>query len=359
MSVMDSEKINIQTTWNMEMPYEMMLGLKEQVPVAVEMVSDPAIKAYNKISRHVRSLQGSFEKARKQGKAMFNRAFESLAELNLPDIMSAVTEKTILILKEYKRKVEHVLDAIVKLLRETKFQIPGYEERLSGLEIYQKYNAFVADLSEEAVQKFPEYFASMFASAFDYFEGAEFRLPGSDRIVTGREFLNDLLVALRKIQDQVIMTVRKLGDIQLEDIFQKYSAFMQFTIEQSERLLEILKSQNVESLSTFVTDVYDDAINSRVLVNVFEQFQEVHRIVMEYLKVVTDKLYSIVAGISTEQLREDIRSWIDSSVKRINNFQNNVIRTLKEKSKDVEPYVRVGDKQIDVDIPLPSIARFM
>ncbi|XP_069573252.1 apolipoprotein B-100-like [Brachyistius frenatus] len=358
MSVMNSEKLNVQTTWNMEMPYEVMLGLKRQVPAVVEMVSDPAVRTYNKINRHVRSLEGSFEQARKQGKLIFRRAVDNLAAVNPSDVMTTVTDKAILILKEYQRKVEIVLGAVVKFLRETKFQIPGYEQRLSGLEVYQKCNAFVTDVSEEAVQKIPEYFSSMFATVLDSFQAIEFTLPGSKYIVNGREILDDLLVALRKIQNQVIVTVRRLGNIQLEDIIQKFSAFMQFTTDQSEKFLQTLKSQNVHRLTTFVTDVYNDAMNSRVLAEVVKQVEEARGIVMEYLNAVKAKLQNIVADMSTEQLRADIQSWIDSLVKRINAFHNNVVRTLKEKSKRVEPYVRVGDRQMEIDIPLPFIAKF-
>lgn len=358
MSVMNSEKLNLQTTWNMEMPYEMMLRLKKQVPTVMEMVSDLAVRTYNEIYRHARSLEGSYERAREQGKVMFKRAVDNLAAVNPSGVMTTITDKTILLLKEYQKKVEIVLDAVVKFLRETKFQIPGYEQRLSGLEAYQKCSAFVADVSEEAVQKIPQYFTSMFTSVLDYFQAIEFTLPGSNHVVSGREILDDLFVALRKIQNQVIVTVRKLGNIQLEDIINKFSAFIQFTNEQSEKFLQTLKSQNVEKLSAFVADVYNDAINSRVLADVAQQVEEARRIVIEYLNVVRAKLQSILADMSSEQLQADIQSWIDLSVKRVNAFQNYVIKTLKEKSKSVEPFVRVGDRQMEVDIPLPFVAKF-
>lgn len=358
MSVMNSEKLNLQTTWNMEMPYELMLGLKEQVPTVMKMVSDPAVRTYNEIHRRTRSLEISFEQAREQGKVMFKRAVDNLAAVNPSSFMTTVTDKTILILREYQKKVEIVLDAVVKFLRETRFQIPGYEERLSGLEVYQKFSAFVADVSEEAVQKIPEYFASMFTGVLDYFKAIEFTLPGSNHVVSAREILDDLFVALRKIQDQVIVTVRKLGNIQLEDIVNKLSAFVQFTTEQSEKFLQTLKSQNVEKLSTFVTDVYNDAINSPVLADIAKQVKQAHRIVMEYLNAVRAKFQNILADMSSEQLKSDIQSWIDLLVKRVNAFHNNVIKTLKEKSKSVEPFVRVGDRQMEVDIPLPFVAKF-
>ncbi|KAM7367782.1 hypothetical protein PAMP_014059 [Pampus punctatissimus] len=354
----NSKKLKLQTTWNMEMPYEMMLGLKNKVPTVVEMVSASAVRTYKTIHRLARSLGDSFQQAGKQGKVMLKRAVNNLAAVYPSNIMTTVTDKTILILKEYQKKVEIVLDAVVKFLRDTKFQIPGYKQRLSGLEVYQKCSAFVADVSEEAIQKIPEYFSSMFTTVLDYFKAIEFTLPGSSYVVSGREILDDLLVALRKIQDQVIITVRKIGDIQLEGIISRVSAFVQFTIEQSEKFLQTVKSQNIEKLSTFVTDVYNDAINSQVLADVAKQVEQARRIVMEYLQAVKAKLQNILADISSEQLQADIQSWIDSMVKQMNAFYNNVIKTLKEKTKNVEQYVRVSDRQIEVDIPLPFVARF-
>uniref|UniRef100_A0A3Q2DN84 Apolipoprotein Ba n=2 Tax=Cyprinodon variegatus TaxID=28743 RepID=A0A3Q2DN84_CYPVA len=358
MSVVNSEKLSLQTTWNMEMPYEMMLGLKKQVPGAIEMVSDTAVKVYNKISRHIRSFKGSFERFRKQGKVMFKKAVENLAAVSSSDFMTATTDKIIKILKQSQRKVELILDAVIKFLRQTKFQIPGYEQRLSGLEIYQKFNTFVADVSEEAIEKLPQYIATSFSSVFDHVQAIEFTIPGSNRIITGKELSDDLLLALGRIQEQLIVNLRKLGEIKVEDIIDKFSEFLQFIVEQSERFIQTLKTQNVENISNAVVDAYHNAMKSRFLATVAKQVDEVYIIIKEYLKSVIDKIHSIVADISTEQLREDIQSWIDSFVKRINTLHNSVIRNLKEKSKNIEPYVKVSDRQVEVDIPLPFVARF-
>jgi len=349
MSVMNSEKLNIQTSWNMEIPNEVMLGLKNKVPPVWEMVSSKAASAYHEIDRYT-------EQAGKHGKVMLKRAVDKIAAVNPSEMMTTLTDKAIVILKEYQKKVEIVLDAVVKFLRETQFQIPGYEYRLSGLEVYQKFSAFVTDVTEEAIQKIPEYLSSMFREVLDYVKAIEFTIPGSSHVVRGREILDDLFLALRKVQDQVIVIVRKVRAIQLEDIIRKYSVFMQFVVEQSQTFLQTLKSQNVEPVFTFMTNVYRDAINSRVLADVAKQVEEVRRIVVEYLEAVKAKLMSVYADMSTEQLQADIQSWIDSLLKRVNAFQNNVMNTLKEKSKNVEPFVRVSDRQVEVDIPLPFVA---
>uniref|UniRef100_A0A3B5QJF8 Uncharacterized protein n=1 Tax=Xiphophorus maculatus TaxID=8083 RepID=A0A3B5QJF8_XIPMA len=341
-----------------KIPYEMMLGFKKQVPASMEMVSDAAVKMNNKINRLVRSLKGSFEKLRRQGKAMFKKAVEKLSDVTSSDFMTTVTDKTILILKDSQKKIELVLDAVIKFLRHTKFQIPGYDRRLSGLEVYQEFNTFVADVSEEAVEKLPEYFATIFASVFDHIQAVEFTIPGSNIIVTGQELFDDLMIALRKIQKQLIVSIRKLGDIQLDDIIRKFSKFMQFIVEQSEKFFQTLKAPNVENISSFVMDAYHEAKNTGCLAGVAKRVDEIHIIIKEYLKTVIDKIHSIMADMSTSQLRTDIQSWIDLSVKRINAFHNSVIRTLKEKSKNVESYVRVSDRQIEVNIPFPFVAKF-
>lgn len=356
MSVMNSEKLNLQATWNMEMPYEMMLGLKKEVPRAMNVARDAGEMTSMFIYGLALTAENIYEKASVQGKMMFKRAVDNLPAVYPYSVLATITDETTVILKGYQKKVEIIFDAVVKFLRDTTFQIPGYERRMSGLEIYQESSAFVVAVFEEAVEKIPEYFSSMFTAVLDYFNAIEFTLPGSNHIVRGREILDDLLEALRKIQNQVIVTVRKLGDIKLEDIISKLSAFVQFTFEQSEKLLQTIKSQDVERLTSFVNDVYNDAINSRILADITKQVKAVQRIVITYLKSVQAKLETIFASMSTEQLQADIQSWINVMVKRVNAYHNNVIKTLKEKSKAVQPFVRVGDRQMEVDIPFPFAA---
>lgn len=358
MSVINFEKLNLQTTWNMEMPYEMMLRMKNQVPVVMETVYEPAVMTYRKLHRSVRSFEGSFEDVKESVKTVVDKAFDRLAAVRRSDFVATLTDNTISAFKVYQKKIEMIMGAVVKFLRETKFLIPGNAERLSGLEIYQRLTAFVADVSEEAIVKIPEYFTSMSTMVIDYIRSIEFTLPGSNYVVIGGEILDDLFVAMRKFQNQVIITVKKLSSLQLEDIINKFNAFMNFTVEQSERFFQILKSDNVEKFYIFVSDMYTDVMNSQAMADVSRQMIEFQRIVMEYFEAVRSKLENAFADMSTQQLQSDIQSWIDVLVKRLNAFQNNVIKTLKETSKSVQPFVRVADRQMDIDIPLPFVAKF-
>lgn len=356
MSVMESEKLNIQTTWNTEMPYEMMLQVKKQVPVVTKMVSEPSVVIYKKMRRHAKILGDSFKEAKEQGEVMAKQAFDKLATTKPTHIIAIVTEYMITMAKRYQSRVEIVLDAVVKFLRDTKFQLPGYEKKLSGLEIYQKCSTFVAEVSEKAIWIIPDYISPVFRDVLDYVSAIELTLPGSKYVIRGSEILDDLFVASQKIQDQVIVAVRKIGNIQLDDIIRKYSAFMQFTTEQIEKLSQTLMSQNIDRFYAFVTDTYHEVINSPLLNQVATQVEEVRKIVIEYLKAVSTKVNDILSDIKTEQLQADIQSQIDLLVEHAKTFQNDTIKMLREKSKAVNSFVRVEDRQVEIDILLPFFA---
>jgi len=369
MSVMNLEKLSLQTTWNTELPYEMMLGLKQKVPTVMspetfqEMVSDPMSNAYTEISKFVVILKDYLEQAKEQGNVMFKRAADKIAELDFSKInmvLDRVSDSALFIIREYQKNIQIIIDATINFLRETRFQIPGFDEKMSGLEVYQTFSTFVADVSEEAIVKIPEYIASTFRLITDYFRGIEFTFPGTSYIMRGGEILDDLSLTLQKIQTQVIVIVKKLGDIQLEDILTRLSEFTQVCVEKTEELFNFLISlpRDVDSVYAWLSDVYDDAINSRIVVDITKQVEDARTTVVEYISIVRAKLQDLVADMSIEQLHSDIQAWIDSMVKRLNAFHNTIIEFLKESTTKFEPYVRMSERQMDIDIPFPFIPNF-
>lgn len=329
----------------------MMLAVKEEIDVT--MMSDPAISAYNIIynegARYGKNLKRSYERVKKDGRVMFRKAIDTVASVQPNEFAATVADKSIVILREYRSKVEMVLDAVINFLRQTKFQIPGYEERLSGLEIYEKCSTFVADVSEEAIQKIPEYFSSMFTPVIEYFKSLEFVF--SNHVVKGSEILEDFSVAFSNLQKQVIIIVRKISNIQLEDIMNKLNVIVHFGTAQCEKFLQMVQSVNVEKLTNFMTDMYNDAVNSQIFAEVSKQCQKIYDIVLVYLYTVRARVQKMVDNMSPEQLQADIQAWMDRMIDGMNAFENNAIETLKEKSKSVEPFVKMGERNMEIDIP--------
>ncbi|KAG7508735.1 apolipoprotein B-100-like [Solea senegalensis] len=257
MSLMSSERPIIQTTCNMEMPNEVMTEIRRQVPNAIELVSAGAYVTSEEMLRLKKSVVSAGQKC----KWVVKRTIEKLSNENLSDIMTAVIDNTILILQEYKKRVEIALDAIFKFLRDTKFQIPWFTERLSGFEIYQELSELVSDVVEEVLE-IPSEIYDFFSTVFHSLRDIEFKRPGANYMITVGDVFDSLDDAVRPYQDSLIVFVRKLGNIKLEDIMNTFSEFMQTMYEVSEGFLQTLKSMSVEKVFAFVTGVYDDFINS-------------------------------------------------------------------------------------------------
>ncbi|XP_072772227.1 apolipoprotein B-100-like [Nerophis lumbriciformis] len=356
MSVVNSEKLNVQTSWNMEMPYEMTLALKKELSEVAQIAIFPSLIAYDKIDRYARSLGGSLEQAKNHGAVLFKEAVDNIAAVNVSNVITSLTDQTSYVLRKYQQRVDLLLDAVVKFLRETKFLIPGYTHRLSGLEIYQKCTNFVITVSGDVIEIITNFFFHIFNVTFDSFEAIKFTIPGSDHIVSGRDILYNFLKALSEVHSRVEATLKKMGGY--KDIVRIVSAFMDLVGAQCGKFSRILESRDLARLSTFVTDMYNDAINSRAFDIVVKQFEKVQRIIIEYLTIVTSKLQTILADVSLEQLEADIQPSIESMLNSAHSLFMDVSEVLQEKSKTVKEFVTAGDRQMEVDIPFPFTTQF-
>jgi len=336
MSVIDSAVLNVQTKWNTEVPNEMMLGLKGKVPAIVsaldleEIVQDPLGKTYNEITRAASMLENSLEMISSEGRVMFKRATDKLEDLGLTDLTDKVSQNVASVLREYERIIRNLLNAATEFLRETQFQLPGFEEKMSGLEAYQKFSTFVADVTEEAITKVPEYLAARSAIVRDYI--TEIRIP---TLVVGEEDIEVVMITFEEFQQKLTDIVQSMGVISLEDIVEKLSEFNRLCVEKVEEL-------------NWVVDIYTDAMSY-----ISTQVAKLRRMAERYFSDIRVRVQDLFADMSIEQLNSDIQSWIDSTAKSLNAIHNRIIEFLKEITQKLDSFVKVYDRRIEIDIALP------
>ncbi|XP_010876759.2 apolipoprotein B-100 [Esox lucius] len=355
MSVINSEKLKLQTTWDMEIPTEMLLVVKKKVPEIMSAVPmEDILSAPQKIAD---KLEDSMDQIVDQSKVMYKRAAKMIESSDLTATTDKLADSIMSILRHYQTNVQVLLNAAIKFLRETQFQIPGFEGKMSGLEAYQKLSGFFAESLENVIRKVPEFCTSNCAALLQQIRKAEFTIPGSSKSISGKVILDDLMAAIEKIQQQVVVIVKKVGGIPLEDLVSKLSAFLHLTVEKTAELIVSLKSQDMEKLTMWISDVYSDAINSHVMSDITVQIEETRRIIREYNSLVKSKLDDLFAEMSVAQLSADIQSWIDSLIQRINAIHSNIIEFLQDITRNAESYVTVSDKQMDIEIPFPFTAQ--
>ncbi|XP_012691026.2 apolipoprotein B-100-like [Clupea harengus] len=359
MNVVDSNKLNIQTSWNMEVPREMLLNIKERVPEITstfdikDMMIEQADAAYEMIHKFQVSLQPAVEYLKEQGNVMYDRAAEKIADVDLTEFNKKISENAMILLQKYEKFLQTLLKAAVTFLEQTKFQVPGYTEKLSVFEIYREISTFVGDFTEDAITRIPEMLASYSEAAIEYIRNVEFTIPGSTHIVSGREILDDLTTAFQKIQSQIITTVKDLSNIKLETIVQQLSVFMQTSIDTAKEFITTLASQDLNRVSAWAKDVYADFINSGIFRVITDKAREAMSVAEQYYTQLKSRFDEIFVNFTFEQLNADIQAWIQSIIERLNYLQNNIAATLQEVSKKAKAHVTVSYDKIDVTIPLP------
>ncbi|XP_041951597.1 apolipoprotein B-100-like [Alosa sapidissima] len=355
----DSNKLNIQSSWNMEVPREMLLGIKERVPEITstfnikDMMSDQADAVYEIINRLQVSLQRAVEYLKDQGQVMYARAADKIRDTDLFELPSIVSENAKILLEKYEKLFTTLVDAALTFLRETKLEVPGYDEKLSIFEIYAEISTFIGDFTEDAITRIPEMLASYSEAAIEYIRNVEFTMPGSSHIVSGREILDDLTTFFKKIQRQIITTVKDLSNISLETIVEKLSQFMLISIDRTKEFITSLTSQDLNIVVKWAKDVYTDFIDSRIVRRITDRAAEALSVAEQYYMQLKSKFDEVFVDFSLEQLNADIQAWIQSIIERLTDFQNNITEYLVEVSKKIKAHVTVSDDKIDVTIPFP------
>lgn len=155
-------------------------------------------------------MANKLESSMDQGKVMYKRAVENIAVMDVTMVTEKLSVSVMFILRQYQKNIQVWLDAAIKFLRETQFQIPGLEGKMSDLEAYQKLSGCFTELVEEAIRKVPEFFTSYGAAILEQIRNIEFTLPGSSNLVSGRKILDDLMAIMEMIQEQLIVIVKKV-----------------------------------------------------------------------------------------------------------------------------------------------------
>lgn len=132
---------------------------------------------------------------------------------------------------------------------------------------------------------------------------------------------------------------------------------LKLIVEKAEELINSIKFQDLGKFSSWISKVYSDAVNSSILNEIAEQAEKTRRIIEDYYKTVEAKAKDIFAEMTLEQLIEDTQAWIESTMTRLEVLMNQIIETLKD-AKNIQPYVRLNNTELNIDIPIPFIRDF-
>lgn len=376
----NSERLNLQTSWQLNGFFDMVNEIKARLPDMTVTLYDfvnkyhkahfgmdlnrGTLKIKNAIANNIKgacstipkafdAIQNSIEHLSQQSKAMMKSTMKSIPEINFQDVIYQVSNKVKELLRHYESNVKILLDAVMKFLSETKFQLPGFEEKLSGQEMYYKMRRSISMAVRRAANRFTGLMETIVDMIASFVSEINFSMPVTDVVVNGKDILRNLKSAMKYTQDRIIQAMKKWEGLKLENLLQNISDFIKLCIQSTGEFITSFKADKLDELNNHLKGIYTEARNTPTMQELARQIQVAKTNAAEYRDNAQMKILEVCNEISVEKLNSEIRESMSVLENHLRANIENLIEYSKKASQHTQPYIKVTSKKVDVDIPLP------
>ncbi|XP_045919657.1 apolipoprotein B-100 [Micropterus dolomieu] len=366
----NSQKLILQTSWNWEFLHDVIEGTKDRIPAMTNAllkfinkyhtahfgfdlnrggmklkntVSNIIERVYYEVPLSFDTLQNSIEHLSDQGKDVYRKASDALMSTSVQDVINTLAHKARQILKQSKEKTYILLDAVKKFLSDTKYTVPGSEEKLSSMEMFQRARRTVSRATDRAIQRF----TSLMEKISIYIREIEFTIPGIDVVVNGNEIMDKVTSSTRSVYDQLRHSVHRGYDLLLKTVHDLF----QVIAEKGENFFSYLKDENMKISSQV------DTIHAEVLQSFKQHIQEAKRCVAEYKDFTKLKIQGAYNNLSREHVNNSTKEFFGILQSHLYGGLNESVSLMKRTSQSTAPYIRVSKNKMDIEIPLPFLWR--
>lgn len=376
----NSGRLNLQTSWQLNGFFDMVNDIKAKLPdmtaalyefvnkyhkahfgidlnrAATRLknaISNNIDKAYSNIPKALDALQNSVEYLRQQSLEMLKRTMKSMPEISFQDLISQASNYIKKLLQHYESNVRVILDAVMKFLSETKFHLPGLEEKFTGQELYYKMRRSVSQAVKRAASRFNSLMETIADTIASFVNEINFSLPSTNVVVNGKEILRNLKSAAKSTQDLIIKAMKKWEGLKLENLLQNISDFVKLCIQKTGDFITSLKAEKLDELSNNLKGIYTEASNTPAMQELARQIQGAKANAAEYKDKAQLKFQEVYNKISIENFNSEISESISVLENHLRANIENIIEYSKNASQYTQPYIKITSKKADVDIPLP------
>lgn len=368
----NSEKLSIQVGYYMNGLSDMLNGLKDRLPsitaalqkflnkyhvdhfgldlnrAAIKLknaLSSSIDRAYQEILRVFDALQSSAEHLRQQGKKMLTTSQEGLPQIDLQELSKRFSSRINEHLQNFESNVRILLDAVMTFLRNTKFHLPGQEEKLTGQELYLRMKKFITKAVNRATTRLNSLMDTIADTVSDFLNKVEFTFPGNTTVISGKQILKNLKSALKSTKDQ-IMQARK----QMEKVFQD---LLNSNTQKAEEFLNSLKTEKLEELSSQIEGIYREAGNLQVMQKIREWMRDAKKVLSEVKDFSKSKVQELYNKMTMENLNTNLSYLLMVLETYTNSLLMNYLELMKSVASYTEPFLKMSNKKMDIDVPLP------
>lgn len=307
--------MNLQIAYNMEAPKAMLSELKTRLPSIISTFTMFADKY--QITRNMEDLKNS----------VVNRVSEAYNAAITYDLqmsqLSIFFRNTIV---QYQKTVQVFLDAVIKVLRETQFKLPGSDEMTTLPEVLNKLTSSIAAMLDTTIQSIYENMEVYYNSFIEMVSSVKLRMPVGD-VISGSQIFDQVKTGLKNIFDELVDFVKNMES--LDTMLVKIGETLKAVVEKSQEFVDSVKSDYLDSVFININILYRNFITA--------------------VKNVVDQ----ISALNMEQLNNSIEYIMDMFIYVVDQFNNTVYGFLQQASVEAQAYMKVSDGRLEIDLPFP------
>uniref|UniRef100_A0A672I0G0 Apolipoprotein Ba n=1 Tax=Salarias fasciatus TaxID=181472 RepID=A0A672I0G0_SALFA len=360
----NSDKLTFQTTWNWEFFHDVIEATKDKTPEMREAVlkfinkyhtyhfgfdlnrgsmklkntlSNVVERAYHEAPVSFDAVQDAVSNLGDQGKDLYRKASDSLMSMSAEDIQETVNSKVRQINRHIEMILMDLLDTVKQFLQDT--TIPWREQRVSLYEIVGEARRSVSLATDRAMTNI----RSVVSDINQRIKHTEFTIPGTDIVFKGV----DVVEELQSFRNSAMKLINRFLIAVIDFVESITAGAFQVIEKHAGNVLAYLKDVN-RKLSPQVDAVHDDV----------RQFAKQHtedakNLAAEYKDFIKLQIQDTYSHFTMERVNNGIRDLITDLQLFVYNTLGELGDLIRRVSQSTAPYVRVSNKKVDVEVPLP------
>lgn len=309
-SAVKDDKTRLQIAYNMDVPRSMLLELRTRIPSVLSAVTLFADKY--QITRRVKELLVAAE-------FQLDELYESMRSYDLEMSELSVFYRNTFV--QYQKSVQAFIDAVVKVLRETKFKLPGSDELTTVPEVLKEVTRSTAVVLEKILQNLYASLQFYYDAYVEMIMDVNLSMPVGD-VLASNQFFADV----KKATLMIFMDLKNTES--LDTMLVKVGETLKAVTEKTQEFVDSIESEYL--------DVVLAKINSKYIDFIF------------YLRVAVTSFVTV----NREDLSYLCENIVDSLVFVTEQVNNVVSVFLQQTSEEVQNYVTVSGGTLEIELPL-------
>lgn len=304
--------MNLQIVYNMETPTAILSLIKMRVPSIISTFKEFTDKY--QFTGYVEMLKDSVINH-------INEVYNAATNYDVQMSQLSIFFRNFIV--QYQKTVQVFLNAVIKVLRETRFKVPGSDELTTLPEVLKKLTSSIAAMLEVTIQIIYENMEAAYNFFVERLSSVKVQMPVGDA-VTGEQIIDQVKKLSKKISEEIVNFVKNMES--LDTMLVKIGETLEAIVEKSQEFVDSLKSDYLDEVFVNINQLYRNFVT--VLKNIVDR---ISALAMEF-DMVCDYIINVFMYV-------------------VHQFNNMVLGVLQQASEEVQAHVTVRDGKLEIDLP--------